>query len=560
MNAKPLAVYVSPSLAPWLEAFPADVAVLTPPPGIFDLPAALEERNLRPDVIIQDERLAPRVLLKGLETLPCPKVFWSLDPHLNPYWQAPYSALFDAVAVTQKDWVEPMRRAGNPAQAAARRVEWITWNARSAPWTPFAARQDNAAFVGRINEFRPARQLFAQFLAARFPLRLETDIAADLVQQVYAQARLAPNESIRGEINQRLFAAAGAGALVLEPAQDNGLSELFEPGREVAVYADALELEEAMRRFTDHPEEAERLGRAAWERVRRDHQPAHRVEALGRLALSAQAGAGASGVDGERLFWLAAGRALESNLLAATPEEVIRELARFQEDPDCLVSILSILTLGGQARDALHLGLRFAADGFARDGASFQSCLCALALRQQEFPLALRLYEDFAKAAGEPRRPVESPARLYAALAESVARRDLNCRPGFPFDPAKHLPATASEFFHMSLTCVPDDVEVLRKAEALLRAVPGSELYRMGYLSEISLRNREDFRLGLALGLVDLKLFRIDQGLDELRVARQQARSAGKLASFERILAAQDPHGRIRAALAQANRVQPDTL
>jgi len=102
----------------------------------------------------------------------------------------------------------------------------------------------------------------------------------------------------------------------------------------------------------------------------------------------------------------------------------------------------------------------------------------------------------------------------------------------------------------MSLQCAPNDVEVLRKAEALLRAVPGSELYRMGYLSEISLRNREDFRLGLALGLVDLKLFRIDQGLDELRVAREQARSLGKLESFERILAAQDPRGRIRAALA----------
>jgi len=553
MNAKPLAVYVSPSLAPWLDAFPTQVAVLTPPPGIFDLPAALEERKLRPDVIIQDERLAPRVLLKGLETLACPKVFWSLDPHLNPYWQAPYSALFDAVAVTQKDWVEPMRRAANPARAPGRRVEWITWNARSVPWTPFAGRQDNAAFVGRINEFRPVRQKFAEFLAARHPLRLETDIASDRVQEVYAQARLAPNESIRGEINQRLFAASGAGALVLEPGRDNGLEELFEPGREVEVYADALELDEAMRRFTDHPLEAERLGRAAWERVRREHLPGHRVEALGRLALSAQAGACASGPEGERLFWLAAGRAMESNLLSATPEEVIGNLARFQEDPACLVSILSMLTLGGQSRDALHLGLRFASDGFARDGASFQACLCALALRQQEFPLALRLYEDFAQAAGDPRRAVSSPAGLYAALAEVLARRDCNHRPGFPFDPAMHLPATASEFFHMSLSCVPDDVEVLRKAEALLRDVPGSELYRMGYLSEISLRSREDFRIGLTLGLVDLKLFRIGEGLDELRVAREQARALGKLASFERILGAQDPRGRIRAALSQKN-------
>ncbi|MFP5221721.1 MAG: glycosyltransferase, partial [Acidobacteriota bacterium] len=549
MSAKPLAVYVSPNLAPWLSAFPAEVAVLTPPPGIFDLPAALEEHGLRPDVIIQDERLAPRVLLKGLETLACPKVFWSLDPHLNPYWQAPYAALFDAVAVTQKNWVEPMRRAGNPDKTMSRQVEWITWNARSVAWTPFAARPDNAVFVGRINEFRPVRELFAQFLAARFPLRLETDIEPGMVQDAYAQARLAPNESIRGEINQRLFAAAGAGALVLEPALDNGLEELFEPDREVALYADALELDEAMRRFSAHPQEAERMGRAAWERVRREHRPEHRVQAMGRLALSAQAGAGASGEEGERQFWLAAGRALESNLLAAPPEEVIQGLARFQEDPACLVCILSLLAAGGQARDALHLALKFAADGFAPADASFQACLCALALRLEEFPLAKRLHQDFTRAAAEPHRPVESPAGLYAALAESVARRDLNQRPGFPFDPVVHLPAAGSEFFHMSLTLAPDDVEVLRKAEALLRSMPGNELYRMGYLSEISLRNREDFRLGLSLGLMDLKLFRIEQGLEELRVAREQAREQGKLPSFERALAAQDPHGRIRAAL-----------
>lgn len=547
MSAKPLAVYVSPSLAPWLDAFPADVAVLTPPPGIFDLPAALEERGLRPDIVLQDERLAPRVLLKGLEKIGCPTIFWSLDPHLNSYWQAPYAALFDAVAVTQKDWVAPLREAGSPA----RTVEWITWSATPAPWTPFARRTHAAAFVGRMSRHRPVRQMFAEFLTARFPLRLETDIAHELVQQVYVQARLAPNESIRGEINQRLFTAAGAGCLVLEPGLDNGLEELFEPGKEIATYADAMELAEAMAHFTACPDQAERMGRAARARVSREHRPAHRVEALGRLAFSGPCGS-PRGAGSERLFWLAAGRALESNLLDAAPEEIIQGLAAFQEDPACLTSILSLLTLGGQARDAWRLARRFNADGFAPADASFQACACALALRHGEFELARSLYESFCAAAGEPARASgrpQSPAGLYAALAESLARRDLKWRPGFPFDPDLHLPATASDFFHMSLKLVPDDVAVLRKTEALLRAMPGSELYRLGYLSELSLRSRDDFRLSLSLGLVDLKLFRIEQGLEELRLARELARDQGKLASFERALAARDPQGRIRAAL-----------
>jgi len=545
MSGKPLAVYVSPGLSPWLEEFPAQVVAIHPGPGIFDLESALAQRGLTPDLIIQDEVLAPRTLLKGLESFDCPKLFWSLDPHLNHYWQAPYAALFDAVAVTQKDWIEPMLRAG------AGRAGWITWCSASAPWTPFADRPHQTAFVGRVTEFRPMRKNFVDFLSARFPLRLETDLPYDRVQAVYAKVRLAPNESFRGEITERLFIAAGAGCLVAEPSADNGLEELFQPGLEVATYADALELADILGHYATHPGEAERLGRAAWERVAREHRPEHRVQALGRLALDAPASA-PRGRAGELLFWLAAAKCLESGLLEAPPERVIQGLAEYQEDPRCLVAILSLLALGGQDRDALAVAMRYATAGFAPSDAGFLACCCSLALRLQEFDLAKRLYEAFDPAPGEPVREVRKvrgPADLYAALGDILARREQRWRPGFPFDPDRHLPATASEYQRMSLALEPDNQAVLRKAEALLRGLPGSETHRLAYLSELSLRNREDFRLGLSLGVTDLKAFRVSQGLEEIRLARRQAQAQGKGAAFERMLAAQDPSGVIRAGL-----------
>ena len=542
MSGQPLAVYISPGLAPWLDDFPAEVVALHPDPGIYDLPEALAERGLTPDLIIQDEALISRTLLKGLETFDCPKVFWSLDPHLNHYWQAPYCALFDAVAVTQKDWIKPLSAAG------AGRVEWITWFAECVPWVPFAARANQSAFVGRITGFRPVRKFFVEYLSGRFPLRVETDVPYDQVQAVYADARIAPDESIQGEITERLFKAAGAGCLVLEPKSGNSLEELFEPGLEVLVYGDALELAEIMERFAGQPGEAERLGRAARERVAREHLPVHRLQALGRLALESPAAA-PRGAAGGHLFWLAAARCLESGHLAAHPGQVIQGLAAYQENPDCLTAILRLLAMGGQVREALEVAMRYASAGFAHSDPGFMTCVCALALRLDEFPLAVRLYQAFIQASGDPVHQVPGPAQLYSALAQSLARRDMRQRPGFPFDMAVHLPATASEMYSMSLSLDPDNQSVLRKAESLLRDLPGNETLRLGLLSELSLRSGEDYRLGLALGLADLRTYRARQGLEELRLARKQARSRGREQSFLRLLADQDPRGLIRAAL-----------
>lgn len=542
MSGKPLAVYVTPCLGHALDAFPAEVAVLQPGPGIVDLPELLDSHGLKPDILLQDERLAPRTLLKGLETLDCPRIFWSLDPHLNHYWQAHYAALFDVAVSTQKAWAEPLARAG------AGRAEWLTWCAPAAPWTPHGQRSRAAAFVGRLSGFRPARTNFVRFLQDRFAVRVETDIPSSEVQGTYADARLAPNESIQGEITQRLFTAAGAGCLVLEPGGDNGLGELFEIGGEVEVYHDALELAEAMARALADPVRAERMGLAARERLLREHLPEHRMAALGRMALSAPSAA-PRGLGGERLFWLAAARCLESGRVDVQPGTVLEGLEEHQEDPECLTAILRLLALGGLTAQALEMAARYASAGLAPAHAGYRSTLSALALDGEDFPLALGTYFNFLRATGQPGERPETPAALLAAWGDLMLRADARVRSGFAFDPGRHVPAVAAEFYHASLLQDPENLAVLRKAESLLRDVPGGELVRLGYLSELSLRSRDDFRLGLAVGLADLKVFRAAEGLEEIRLSRDLARSRGRGAAFDRLLASGDRLGLVRSAL-----------
>ena len=544
-GARPAAVYISPCLGPWLGAFPFDTTVLTPGPGIFDLPAELASRGLTPDLIIQDEVLAPRVLLKGLEEFPCPKLFWSQDPHLNLYWQTPYAGLFDAVASTQKAQAQSL------GQACGGTSAWITWSEPQGPWTPHADRTHAMAFVGRLTQYRPLRQMFVECVRSRFPIRIETDLPHPDVPGVYAKARLAPNESILGETTHRLFLASAQGCLVVEPQRANGLEELYEPGLEVVTYQDGLELLDVLAFYSRHADLAAKMGRAAWERSGRDHRPENRIASLAELALRVVP-LPRTGGEGRRLFALACARALESALLPASFDEVAGQLAQFPDDPDCFTARLRLLACAGQSVQALSEALARASAGFAPDDMAFRSSLCALALRQGQFELARAAFGAYAAASGVAGTQAATPAALYAALGDALARQGKRWRPGFPFEPERHLPATASECSLMSLMLEPGNKGVLRKAESLLRDLPGSELTRMAYLSEMSLRNREDFRLGLSLGLADLRAYRVDEGLDEIRLAREQAQAHGKAGAFQAALAARDPSGRIRAALEKA--------
>ena len=342
------------------------------------MPAYLEEHDLKPDILLQDEVLAPRVLCKGLWELDCPKVFWSQDPHLNHYWQRTACAQFDVVACTQKAWVEPLRR------ACLGRVEWLTWCAEAGPCPPHASRPHPVAFVGRVTGHRPLRGRFVDFLHSLGPVRIETDISPTQVPEVYAEACLAPNESIQGEITQRLFLAASRGCLVVEPESANGLEELFEPGREVEVSAHPLELAQVLEHYLRRPREAEAMGRAAWERLRAEHQPTHRLATLGQMARSAP-DAAPRGSAGERLFWLSAAACVESGLASIPVQTVLAGLEQFPEDPDCLVAGLRLMHLTGQGPRALDLALGLAARGLAPEHPGLAVAGAALAQRQGDF-------------------------------------------------------------------------------------------------------------------------------------------------------------------------------
>ena len=116
-------------------------------------------------------------------------------------------------------------------------------------------------------------------------------------------------------------------------------------------------------------------------------------------------------------------------------------------------------------------------------------------------------------------------------------------RGGFAFDLDMHLPASALECLLMATARAPRHLATLRLLDTMLRPLPGMEQMRVGFLSLLTLHERRDWRLALEIGLANLKSFRLDSGLDELRLARELARENGQETQFDRALAARDGSG-----------------
>lgn len=82
--------------------------------------------------------------------------------------------------------------------------------------------------------------------------------------------------------NMRLFEATGIGTLLITDRKQN-LREMFEPGREVAVYGSPDECLEIVRHYLDHEDERRAIAEAGQRRTLREHTYAVRMQELAEL-------------------------------------------------------------------------------------------------------------------------------------------------------------------------------------------------------------------------------------------------------------------------------------
>jgi len=539
---------VNTPLAPALREMGHTVLDLFLEKGDHHLPALLARHGFTPDLVLHMENLGTRGLLSGLPALPCPKIFWSVDTHLNAWWHCWYGRLYDLVLTTQEPWAGRLTALGLP------RAAHLPAPGAAVPWVPHAERPEPLAFIGRLTPQRPTRRRMLDLAQGLAPCAVLSDVPPHQVAARYARARIAPNEAILGEVNFRLFEAASAGCLVLHQEGEAELAGLFAPGVEILTYGHALELERCLRRALDQSEETERLGRAAWERVQREHLPGHRAARILELARDLPATA-ATGQDADLAWWMTVFHLHESGMLRSEPESLAAALAGLDAAP-ARAALLRLLAMEGKKDQAVARMLGLLENGERPDSEVDQAASVA-ALRLGVFDLAKRFWyrrwEARGRAGKEPPfvQP-RDPAHLLTLWAGELARRGRAMRPGMPYDETRHVPASAVECLFAAKLLAPGDLDLERQLNALLAKVPGQEHTRLGLLSNLSLHHPEDWRTSLDLALVNLRAFRPQEGLAELAAARAAARKAGQEDRFRRALSARDPGRTALAALLEA--------
>lgn len=187
----------------------------------------LEAAGVRPDVSLYvDNGNLPFVL--GVETLPWPSLFYSIDTFCNP-WHIPFAAGFDFTLVAQKDYVFLFQSEGCPCR-------WMPlFFSGQPPAMPedvqsHLCRDVPVAFVGTLRPRNiPDRLPFLERFRRNCPLVFMQGNFVPL----FSRARIVLNQTAASELNFRCFEAMSLGAALLMEQCENGLEDLFTPGRDI---------------------------------------------------------------------------------------------------------------------------------------------------------------------------------------------------------------------------------------------------------------------------------------------------------------------------------------
>jgi hypothetical protein len=223
-----------------------------------------------PDVIIYHDNSMP-LLVRGLEETDIPTIFYSVDAHHHFRAHSYQSLFFDHTFVAQRDYLPHFRL----LQA---RVDWLPlWASRQ--YEPSDEKKYAAVFVGNLcPTLHPQRAKFLEALAKEVPVHFQMGN----FWEIFPHAHIVLNQTVKGDLNFRVFEAMMSGSLLLTERGPNGLDEIFTENTHMVTYerSNVAEAADKIRYFLAHPEEARAIGHAGRAEVMAKHRERDRVAQL----------------------------------------------------------------------------------------------------------------------------------------------------------------------------------------------------------------------------------------------------------------------------------------
>lgn len=233
-------------------------------------------KGFKPDRLVWLDNSSP-CLIVGLEDCPIPKVLYSVDSQHHAVRHSFLASAFDHVLTAQKDYIPQLQTSLSP-------VSWMPL------WAPqyvekSADKKFGATFVGTLNpKLNATRVSFFDALGKLIPMHITTGYYPD----IFPFAEIVVNQTVKGDLNFRVFEAMMCGALLLTEKTENGLLELFQDGHHLVTYTprDAHDAAEKVRALTENKPRMRAIAEAGREEVLAKHTTLHRAIELEKLLSS----------------------------------------------------------------------------------------------------------------------------------------------------------------------------------------------------------------------------------------------------------------------------------
>ena len=226
-----------------------------------------------PDRIVWLDNSAPMTIL-GIEDCCIPTVFYSVDTHHHVANHTLLMHAFDHTLVAQKDYIPHF-----PSESSE--ITWFPLWASEYIRTQ-TEKKYQATFVGTLNpELNPARVKFFEKLKTMAPVT----VLQGNFPSIFPFSEIVINQTVKGDLNFRVFEAMMSGALLLTEKTENGLLELFEDGKHLITYR-AGDVDDAAKKITEvlaDKARCQEIAKVGRDEILSKHCPSHRAAKLASI-------------------------------------------------------------------------------------------------------------------------------------------------------------------------------------------------------------------------------------------------------------------------------------
>lgn len=227
-----------------------------------------------PDLIVYLDNSMPLSVI-GLEQTSVPTIFYSVDAQHHIHWHKYLGAVCDLVFVAHRDYIPQFLAEGANAH-------WLPLWASKEPEAS-SEKIFDSLFVGTLNpNLNKDRVEFFEKLQLEAPVEVRQGGWWDL----FPKAKLVINQTVKGDLNFRVFEAMASGSMLLTERGSNGLFDLFKEGEHFACYdkGDVTEAAAQIKKYIGADAERELIAKQGYDEVKRCHLESHRAKTVLEMA------------------------------------------------------------------------------------------------------------------------------------------------------------------------------------------------------------------------------------------------------------------------------------